>query len=85
MLKIGIVGCGLQAATIASYLNVFGDEYEVAAVMDMNEPAARQRLAEKRVILGPDCRFYPDIEVSSPKRSAPCAGRSGTSATRITS
>ena len=62
MLKIGIVGCGLQAATIASYLNVFGDEYEVAAVMDMNEPAARQRLNEKQVILAPDCRFFPDIE-----------------------
>ena len=34
MFKIGIVGFGLQASTIASYLNVFGDEYEVTAVMD---------------------------------------------------
>ena len=62
MLKIGIAGCGLQAATIASYLNVFGDEYEVVAVMDMNEPAARQRLQEKRVVLSPDCRFFPDLD-----------------------
>jgi len=61
MFKIGIVGCGLQASTIASYLNVFGDEYEVAAVMDMNEAAAKQRLQEKQVILARDCRFYPDI------------------------
>ena len=61
MFKIGIVGFGLQASTIASYLNVFGDEYEVAAVMDMNEAAARQRLQEKQVILSRDCRFYPDI------------------------
>ena len=54
MFKIGIVGCGLQASTIASYLNVFGDEYEVTAVMDMNEAAARQRLQEKQVILSRD-------------------------------
>jgi predicted dehydrogenase len=61
MLKIGIAGCGLQASTIASYLDVFGDEYEVKAVMDMNEAAAKQRLQEKQVKLSADCRFYPDI------------------------
>lgn len=62
MLKIGIAGCGLQASTIAGYMNVFGDEYEVTAVMDMNEAAAKQRLHEKQVILGKDCRFYPDLQ-----------------------
>ena len=36
MLKIGIVGCGLQAATIAGYLSVYNDEYEVVAVADFN-------------------------------------------------
>ena len=36
MIKIGVVGCGLQAATIASYVGVYGDEYEVVAVADMN-------------------------------------------------
>ena len=32
MLKIGVVGCGLQAATIAGYTGVYGDDYEVTAV-----------------------------------------------------
>ena len=36
MLKIGIVGCGFQAATIAGYLGIYGDDYEVTAVMDIN-------------------------------------------------
>ena len=62
MLKIGIAGCGLQAATIASYLSVFGDDYEVVAVMDMNEAAARQRLEEKKVVVSPSCRFFPDLD-----------------------
>ena len=62
MLKIGIAGCGLQAATIASYLNAFGDKYEVVAVMDLNETAARQRLEEKGVIQSADCRFFSDVE-----------------------
>ena len=62
MLKIGIAGCGLQASTIASYLNVFGDEYQVTAVMDLNEEAAKQRLQEKQVILGNSCRFFPDLD-----------------------
>ena len=62
MFKIGIVGCGLQASTIASYLSVFGDEYEVVAVMDLNEAAAKQRLEEKKVAVGKDCRFFPDIK-----------------------
>ena len=52
MFKIGIVGCGLQAATIASYLSVFGDEYEVNAVMDLNEAAAKTDLVFRF-----DCEF----------------------------
>ena len=51
MLKIGIVGCGLQAATIAGYTGIYGDDYEVAAVMDINFESARARLAEKQVKL----------------------------------
>ena len=62
MLKIGIVGCGLQAATIASYLSVFGDEYEVTAVMDLNETAAKQRLQEKNVAVSKDCRFFAELD-----------------------
>ena len=62
MLKIGIAGCGLQAATIASYLDAFGDEYEVVSVMDINENAARQRLAEKKVKLADSCQFFNDID-----------------------
>ena len=61
MFKIGIVGCGLQAATIASYLSVFGDEYEVKAVMDLNEEAAKLRLQEKQVVVSDDCQFFNDI------------------------
>ena len=62
MFKIGIVGCGLQAATIASYLSVFGDEYEVKAVMDLNEDAAKSRMAEKKVNISKDCKFFTDID-----------------------
>jgi len=61
MLNIGIVGCGLQAATIAGYLSVFGDEYQVGEVVDINLEFARARIAEKQVRLSPDCRFYADI------------------------
>ena len=58
MIKIGVVGCGLQAATIAGYLNIYGDGYEVVAVMDINLDSARVRIAEKNVNLSPHCRFY---------------------------
>ena len=51
MLKIGIVGCGLQAATIAGYTGIYGDDYEVTSVMDINLESARARLAEKQVKL----------------------------------
>ena len=62
MLKIGIVGCGLQAATIAGYTGVYGDDYEVSAVMDINFDSARARLAEKQVKLDVGCRFYDDLK-----------------------
>lgn len=62
MLKIGIVGCGLQAATIASYVGVYNDEYEVAAVADFNPENARSRMAEKSVHTAPDCRFFRDAD-----------------------
>ena len=62
MFKIGIVGCGLQAATIASYLSVFGDEYEVKAVMDLNEAAAKRRMDEKKVNISADCKFFSNID-----------------------
>lgn len=62
MLKIGIVGCGLQAATIAGYLDLFGDAYEVAAVMDINESGARERLLEKKVHFSSTCPFFTDLD-----------------------
>ena len=62
MLKIGIVGCGLQAATIAGYLDVYGDAYNVCAVMDINFDFANERLKEKKVNLSSDCRFYDNID-----------------------
>ena len=61
MLKIGIVGCGLQAATIAGYVGIYGDDYEVTSVMDINFESARARLAEKQVKLNVGCRFYGDL------------------------
>ena len=61
MLKIGIVGCGLQAATIAGYLGVYDDDYEVSAVMDINFEFANARLAEKQVKLSVGCRFYDNL------------------------
>ena len=61
MLKIGIVGCGLQAATIAGYTGIYGDDYEVTSVMDINLESARARLAEKQVKLNAGCRFYDDL------------------------
>lgn len=62
MIKIGIVGCGLQAATIASYLGVYNDEYEVVAVADLNEANAKSRLAEKNAKVAADCKFYKDAD-----------------------
>lgn len=62
MLKIGIAGCGLQAATIASYLDIFGDEYEVTTILDINEPGARARLQEKKVKLSANCQLVSDID-----------------------
>ena len=62
MLKIAIAGCGLQAATIAGYLSLSGEKCEVAAVLDLNESAARQRLDEKKVPLASDCRFYSSLD-----------------------
>ena len=62
MIKIGVVGCGLQAATIASYVGVYGDEYEVVAVADMNIANAKSRLAEKKVHVSADCKFYADVD-----------------------
>ena len=70
MLKIGIVGCGLQAATIASYLSVYGDEYEVVAVMDMNVPGSKARMAQKGVKVAENCIYTPDVAsfiASAPK------------------
>ena len=58
MLKLGIVGCGLQAATIASYVGVYNDEYEVTAVADVNLANAKSRLAEKKVNVSENCKFY---------------------------
>ena len=62
MLKIGLVGCGLQAATIASYLSVYGDEYEVVAVMDMNMEGAKARMAQKGVKIADNCIYTPDVD-----------------------
>ena len=62
MLKIGIVGCGLQAATIASYLSVYGDEYKVVAVMDMNMEGAKARMAQKGVKIAENCIYTPDVD-----------------------
>ena len=62
MLKIGIVGCGLQAATIAGYLSVYNDEYEVVAVADFNPENAKSRMAEKSVHVASDCRFFKDAD-----------------------
>ena len=62
MIKIGIIGCGLQAATIVSYMNCFGDEYEVSAVADINRKNAEEKLALKKVNVASDCRFYDSLE-----------------------
>ena len=62
MLNIGIVGCGLQAATIAGYLKVYGDEHQVTAVMDPNPEFAKARIAEKEVVLADNCRFFESLD-----------------------
>ena len=58
MLKIGVVGCGLQAATIAGYMGVYNDDYEVSVVVDIDFENARSRMAQKQVRIAEDCRFY---------------------------
>ena len=62
MLKIGIVGCGRQAATIAAYVGIYNDAYEVTAVVDKNLVNARSIIEEKAVNLSADCRFFNDVD-----------------------
>ena len=62
MLKIGIVGCGLQAATIASYVGIYNDAYEVTAVADINIANAKSRMAQKSVCVAEDCKFYDNVD-----------------------
>lgn len=62
MFDIGIVGCGLQAATIAGYLGIYGDDYRVVAVMDANHEFARSKIAQKEVALSESCRFYDALD-----------------------
>lgn len=62
MLRIGIVGCGLQAATIAGHLGIYGDAYEVASVMDTDFEHAKAMIAKKEVVLSKDCRFHGDLD-----------------------
>ncbi len=62
MLKIGIVGCGLQAATIAGYLGVYGDDYEVVSVMDKDFENAKSRIRQKEVRLAEDCMFHDTLD-----------------------
>ena len=62
MLKIGIVGCGLQAATIAGYMGIYGDAYEVAVVMDLDFENAQMRIKQKEVRLAADCVFCHTLE-----------------------
>ena len=63
MLKIGIVGCGRQAATIAAYVGIYNDAYEVTAVVDKNLVNARSIIEEKAVNLSADCRFFSVLSV----------------------
>lgn len=58
MIKIGIIGCGLQAATIVSYMSCFGDEYEVSVVVDIDRRNAEEKLALKKVNIAADCQYY---------------------------
>ena len=62
MLKIGIVGCGLQAATIAGHMGIYGDAYEVAVVMDLDFENAQMRIKQKEVRLAADCVFCHTLE-----------------------
>ena len=62
MIKIGIIGCGLQAATIVSYMSCFGDEYEVSTVADINLKNAEDKLALMKVNVAQNCRFYDSLE-----------------------
>ncbi len=62
MLNIGIVGCGLQAATIASYLDIFNDQYAVCAVMDTNLDNAKATLDRKNVVISDNCAFFDKLD-----------------------
>jgi len=62
MFKIGIVGCGTQAATIAGHLGIYGDAYEVVAVMDTNFEHAKAAIAGKKVVLAADCSFFGELD-----------------------
>lgn len=62
MLRIGIVGCGRQAAGIAGGLGVYNDEYQVVAIADPNRENARLRLSEKSVNLAADCKFFDHVD-----------------------
>lgn len=62
MLNIGIVGCGLQAATIASYLDIFNDKYAVCAVMDTNIENAKAMLEQKNVVISDNCVFFDKLD-----------------------
>ena len=62
MIRIGIIGCGLQAATIVSYMGCFGDEYEVVAIADIDRANAEQKLALTKVNVAQDCKFYDSFE-----------------------
>ena len=62
MIRIGVIGCGLQAATIASYVGVYNDEYEVVAVADPNLENAKSRLAEKKACVSENCQFFKNVD-----------------------
>ena len=62
MLKVGIVGCGLQAATIAGYIGTYSNPYEVVAVADYDLESAKARMKEKNVHVSQDCKFYHDVD-----------------------
>jgi predicted dehydrogenase len=61
MINIGIVGCGLQAATIAGYLGIYGDDYQVSAIMDTNPEFADARIKEKQVVVSSNLRHYGEL------------------------
>lgn len=62
MFRIGVVGCGLQAATIAGHLGIYGDACEAALIMDTDLEHAKAMLAIKEVTLAKDCRFLGSLD-----------------------